>query len=96
MKKYSLSFIGVLALIIIFNSSAVGKLIDALDVRGAWVEDVVVYGMDVTKRYPKGEKFNNYNPSVDDDHASIHIQGISTRSFVRNMTTFSNYLKGVK
>lgn len=78
------------------NPSVAGKLIDALDARGAWVEDVVVYGMDVTKRYPKGEKFNNYNPSVDDDHASIHIQGISTRSFVRNMTTFSNYLKGMK
>jgi len=78
------------------DADTVAGLISSLDERGAWVEDVKVYGMDVTKRYPKGQKFNNYNPSVDDDHASIIIRGISTQSFIRNMTTFGNFLKGME
>lgn len=78
------------------DTGAVTALINSLDNRGAWVEDVKVYGMDVTKRYPKGVKFNNYNPSVDDDHASIIIRGISTQSFIRHINTLCNYLEGLK
>ncbi len=73
----------------------VATLIKSLDKNGAWIEDVTVYNMDVAKRYPKGEKFDNYNASVDDDHASIVIRGISTRSFINNMHTFANFLKSV-
>ncbi len=78
------------------DTGEISRLIEALDDRGAWVEDVLVFAMDVNRKYPPGEKWDNYNPSVDDDHASVHIQGISTRSFIRNMTLFINYLTGIR
>ncbi len=74
----------------------VRRLINALDNRGAWVEDVVVFDMDITRKSPPGVKWDNYNPDVDDDHATRHIQGISTRSFIEHMTLFMHYLDGLK
>jgi len=74
----------------------VERIISELDSRGAWVEDVRVYGMDVTKPSPPGVKFDNYNRSVDDDHASIHIQGISTSLFVQRIRTLAAYAEQTK
>jgi hypothetical protein len=77
------------------SSSDVDELIAALDSRGAWVEMVKVFDMDVTTPPPPGVKFDNYNPSVDDDHASIEIPAISTSSYIDNMHMFIDYLSGL-
>jgi PelA/Pel-15E family pectate lyase len=78
------------------KGSDVAELIDALDDRGAWVEDIVVFDMDVNNPSPPGVKFDNYNPEVDDDHASIPIKAISTSSFRNHMQVIQDYLKGLE
>ena len=55
------------------------ELIKALDSRGAWVEEIRVYGnTDNDPAYP---------------WANTKIQGISVNSFIRNMRLLNNYLK---
>jgi len=56
-----------------------GELIEALDNRGAWVEEILVYG----------------SASNDPDYpwANTKIQGISINSFTRNMRALMDYFK---
>lgn len=68
------------------------SIIKALDERGAWVEEVSVYKMDVTKPSPPGVKWDNYRPEAGDDHALDHIQGISTSRFRRHMRVLANFV----
>lgn len=78
------------------DPARVQELVTSLDSRGAWVEDVKVYDMDVNCVWPEGEKFDNYNRTVDDDHASIIIRGVSTRSFISNMRLLADYAAQVR
>ncbi len=77
------------------SPSGIENLIASLDKRGAWVENVKVFDMDVTTPPPPGVKFDNYNPSVDDDHASIEIPAISTSSYIDNMHIFIDYIESI-
>ncbi len=78
------------------DPAEVRALMDALDTRGAWVEDVVVFSMDITKPSPPGTKWDNYNPNANDDHATAHIKGISTAAFVQHMRVLREYVAGGK
>lgn len=74
----------------------VAALIRALDSRGAWVEEVNVFAMDVTQPLPAGRKWDNYHPDADDDHALDPIQGISTRRFRQHMRVLADYVAQTK
>ena len=60
----------------------VKELIDSLDERGAWVEEISVYG--------------STNNDPDYPWANTKIQGITTQSFETKMRTFIHYLKTIK
>ncbi len=74
----------------------VESLINSLDERGAWIEELSVYGMDITKPSPPGVKWDNQNPEIDDDHACDKIPGISTSRFRKHMRTLANYVAQAK
>jgi len=64
------------------DPAKVEELIKALDKRGAWVEEIRVYG----------------STSNDPDYpwANTKIPGISINSYIRNMRTFIHYMKNKK
>ena len=63
------------------DAGKVRELIDSMDKRGAWIEDIQVYDVNIT--------MNALDPTKT-------IRGISTSSFIRNMDTFIQYLKSIK
>ena len=70
----------------------VEALIGALDARGAWVEEVSVFKMDISQPPPPGVKWDNFHPEADDDHALDRIQGISTKRFRQNIRVLAAYV----
>lgn len=70
----------------------VEKLIMSLDESGAWVEELNIFEMDLTKPSPPGVKWDNYRPAKNDDHALDRINGISTSLFRDHMRTLADYL----
>lgn len=74
------------------DPNAVESLIKALDERGAWVEEVNIFAMDVTKPSPRGVKWDNYRPADDETHARDRIQGISTSRFRQHMRVLADYV----
>ena len=64
------------------NPVKVEELINALDKRGSWVEEISVYG--------------STNNDPDYPWANTKIQGITVNSYIRNMKTFIHYLKNIK
>jgi PelA/Pel-15E family pectate lyase len=63
------------------NPEKIETLIDSMDRRGAWVEEISVYDVSITMTAERPRK---------------SIQGISTGSFIRNMRTFNNYLRQIR
>ena len=73
----------------------VAELIRALDERGAWVEEVPVYNMDLTPS-PPGIKWDNYRVEANDDHALDRIRGLSTRRFRQHMRLLADHVAQTK
>lgn len=63
------------------NPEAAARLVAALDSRGAWVEDIRVFDTHITMTALEPYKT---------------IKGISTASFIRNMTELTEYVQGLR
>jgi PelA/Pel-15E family pectate lyase len=74
------------------NPDQVAALIEALDERGAWVEEVRVYMMDLTKPSPPGRKWDNYDAETDDHYPVDRIRGLSTSRFRQHMRVLADYV----
>ena len=61
----------------------VDELLNSLDRRGAWVEEISVHDPE-----------NSMN--IDKSKRRKTIRGISTRSFVSNMNVLMNYIRGIR
>ncbi len=65
------------------------KLVNSMDEKGAWIESFTVHDISHTmdKNYDSVKKNGAY------DYAIKELQGISTRTFIRNMQQFIAYMK---
>ena len=69
----------------------VTELISSLNKDGAWIEELRV--RDMAKTMLKLRKSDDMRPGPD---RSKTVQGISTRTFMNNMTTFINYIGTIR